>query len=180
MSDPVDDLESKDVETIYDALISAGKKDQRELRPRVEAFLTSPEAGLREAALKVLAFYWRLPEHKETAIRALRADPDRDVRGAAAMALGGYPNGNVESLELLLDVALDQQEDESVRDASYSSALIIAGVTKAEYPMGRTFPGFEARANWRLLARLVREFGAPVPKRLEELASSDDPGEAAQ
>jgi hypothetical protein len=171
MSDLIADLESSDLETVYDALISAGKKDRRELRPQVEAFLTNSEPALREAALKVLAFYWRLPEHRETAIRALRDDTDRDVRGAAAMALGGYEDGRSESLQLLLPVTLDATEEESVRDAAYSSALIVAGVSKAEYPMERTFPGFEDRANWHLLARLVREFGAPVPPRLEELSN---------
>lgn len=57
-----------------------------------------------------------------------------------------------------------------MRDAAYSSALIIAGVSKVEYPMERTLPGFEERADWPLLARLVRAFGAAVPDRLDELA----------
>ncbi|MBZ0234588.1 MAG: HEAT repeat domain-containing protein [Deltaproteobacteria bacterium] len=169
MRDLKADLESTDVETVYDALIRAGKTHRRELRPRVEAFLTTSDPGLREAALKVVAFYWRLPEHRDTARRALGEDADPDVRAAAAMALGGYADG-ADELQLLLDVALDAREEESVRDAAYSSALIIAGVSKVEYPMERTLPGFEERADWPLLARLVRAFGAAVPDRLDELA----------
>jgi hypothetical protein len=171
------DFESADLETVYDALITVGKKGRRELRSRVEAFLTHPEPALREAALKVLAFYWRLPEHTATAIRALREDGDRDVRGAAAMALGAYEVGDSDILRLLLDVALDAMEEESVRDAAHSSALIAAGVSKTDYPMERTLPGFEASANWRLLARLLGQLGVPIPKRLEEL-SNRSPDEA--
>lgn len=169
MRDLIADLESSDVETVYDAIISAGKTNRRELRPRIEALLTSSDPGLREAALKTVAFYWRLPEHETTARRALREDIDPDVRAAAAMALGGYPDG-ADALAPLLEVALDANEEEGVRDAAYSSALIVASVSRAEYPMERTIPGFEERANWPLLARVVHAHGADVPKRLRELA----------
>lgn len=170
MSDLLDDLESSDTEAVYDAIISAGKKDRFDLRHMIEPFLSNPDPGLREAALKTLAFYWRLPEYEEIARTKLRDDEDPDVRAAAALALGGYAHGNLDNLPLLLDVTLDADEDEDVRDIAYSSALIVAGVTKREYPMEQTWPGFEARANWRLLARLVEECGAEVPQRLKELA----------
>lgn len=169
MSDLSDDLRSNDVEAIYDAIIDAGKQGRRDLRGEIEPYLTSPDAGLREAALKTLAFYWHLPEHEATAMRALRGERDRDVRAAAAMALADYATRSREALWVLLDAALDEQEDEGVRDMAYSSALIGAGVSKAEYPMGRTTPGFERRADWGLLARLLEARHVALPARLSEL-----------
>lgn len=170
MTDLRDDLRSTDVEVVYDALIDAGKQGHRDLKELVEAFLTHPDGGLREAALKTLAFYWRLPEYRPVAMRMIRDDDDLDVRAAAAMALGGYAGDLPDVLRLLLDVALDADEDESVRDMAYSAALIRAGVSKAEYPMNRTFPGFERRADWRLLLRLVETTGVEVPEKLRALA----------
>jgi hypothetical protein len=41
MTDLIADVESADLETVYDALITAGRKDRRELRSQVEDFLTN-------------------------------------------------------------------------------------------------------------------------------------------
>lgn len=167
-----DDLRSTDVEVVYDAIIDAGKQGRRELRDAVESYLGHADAGLREAALKTLGFYWALPEYEEVAVRAIRDDEDLGVRSAAAMALSGYAGR--EALAVLLEVALDQREDESVRDMAYASALVRAGISKQDYPMRSMFPGFEQRADWKLLARLVATTEVPVPARLRELAGEGE------
>jgi len=155
---------------VHSELIDAGKAGDRARRGFVEAQLGNPVGFVRAAALKVLTSYWEMPEHAETVFKALRDDRDIDVREAAAYALSHYGRGPSRALEAALALVLDDQEDELVRDAAYHSALVIAGVDRAQYPWRSTIPGFEACAEWRLLARLVATCGAVVPAALARRA----------
>jgi hypothetical protein len=176
VSDLDEELESSDREAVYSALIKLGKEDRREYRHKVESFLSSETDFLREAALKVLVFYWRLPDCRDLAIRMVKKGVEPELRQAAAMGLSGYAKGPSEVLDVLLEIALDADDDEYVRDAAYFSALIVAGVTRHELPMKPRLPEFEPRADWRLLARLVEQCGARVPERLKALADGQSTG----
>lgn len=176
-------LDSLDPSTLWCALIQTGKRNRRDLLHRVEEFLSHPDGYVREAALKVVAFYWKLPEYRDYAMDQVRGDEDPRVREAAAMALGDYGRGDSNVLRRLLEVALDPAEAEDVRDAAYHGALTVAGISRAEYPRAYWRPDWEARADWALLARMVRSCGATVPPRLAELASRPrliTPEEAAE
>ncbi len=176
-------LDSLDPSTLWCALIQTGKRNRRDLLHRVEEFLSHPDGYVREAALKVVAFYWKLPEYRDYAMEQVRGDEDPRVREAAAMALGDYGRGDSNVLRRLLEVALDPAEAEDVRDAAYHGALTVAGISRAEYPRAYWRPDWEARADWALLARMVRSCGATVPPRLAELASRPrliTPEEAAE
>lgn len=163
------DLSSPDPEAIYDVLIDLGKRGAVDRRQEVESFLSSDTPFLREAAIKVLAFHWRLDDHEATATRLVVEDPDPDVRAAAAMALGKYAQGDSDILRSLVAICLNPNEDEAVRDAAFTAAQVVAGVSREDYPIKRTLPGFELRADWDLLERLLARCGAPIPDRLREM-----------
>lgn len=171
----LDDLRSTDRETVYDAIISAGKEDRRELLAMIEPFLATPDAGLREAALKTLGFYWGLQAHRTHARLALMNDPDVEVRVAATMALSTLASGPGDDLSLLVAVALAPAEDEWVRDAAYSAALFVAGIPRRDFPLDSRVPGFDTAADWKLLLHWMQRAGAPIPDRLGELAGRDVP-----
>jgi HEAT repeat protein len=166
-----EDLRSTDRETAYDAIITAGKLQRRDLTSTIETFLDSDDPGLREAALKTLGFYLGIQAHRARARVALKADPDIDVRIAAAMALSALASGACEDLSLLVEVALDTAEDEWVRDAAYGAALFVAGISRTEFPIESRVPNFESVADWRLLLQLLERAAASVPPRLRELAA---------
>lgn len=167
------DLNSHDPEIVHSALTAIGKQDRRDLTERVEPFLTHSVEFLREAAIKTLAFYWALPEHRTTALRLARLEPDPDegVRAAAVMGLSRYRTDD-ESIRALLGIALDGAEDERVRDAAYVGLLVASGLPAAHLPRRHRLPGFEARADWPLLAAQVHVAfpSVGVPARLAELA----------
>lgn len=172
-TDPViEGLRSSDEDEMVHAVVVAGKTGRSELRDAIEPFLTSPNEAMREAAIKTLTFYWQIPEHRATAMRLARTEPDPDegVRAAATMGLSKYRDD--EALEMLLAIALDRQEDERVRDAAYVGSLVVAGISIRDFPTPARTPGFEEKADWRLLANLLRQRpNTKIPERLQQLAT---------
>jgi hypothetical protein len=168
---------SEDAEDTYDRLIDIGKEDRRELRPWVESFLDSEVDYLRAGALRTLAFYWRLPEYRGLAALRLMSDPSDEVRQVAAMSLGGYGYASYSpaDMALLVQTALAADSDEVVRDAAYSAALVSSRIPRERYPMTPTIPGFEARADWRLLVEALERVHMEVPERLRALAAQAAP-----
>jgi HEAT repeat protein len=163
-------LTSNDPEDVYDAIIDIGKQGHRELADRVAPFLTTGTPFLREAAVRALVFHLRLPAYQADAVRLLTQDPDGGVRAAAAMGLNTFAMRDRELVGKLVDVALDTGEVEEVRDAAFMSALVGAGIDRAEYPKAAWVPGFDGQADWALLARALRRAGIAVPPRLAERA----------
>ena len=162
---------SVDDDELHSRLIDAGKSGDLSQRAFVEAHLTHPTGFVRAAALRVVTSYWKLAEHEATALRAISDDGDCDVREVAAYGLSNYAKGPSVRLDVLLDVVLDEREDEIVRDAAYHSALVLSGIDRSRYPWQRTIPGFEQKADWALLARLVAACGARVPAPLAQRAA---------
>lgn len=177
MSDPArvaaieEGLASTDPEEVFSALIDIGKHGHRDMVDRVVPYLASTTDFLREAALRTLVFYFHLPEYKADAIRLLDSDPDEGVRQVAAMGLRTFAAKEPALLQHLLTVAVNPAEDDVVRDAAFVSALIAAGIERSEFPMGDWVPGFDAKADWPLLERALREAGIPVPPGVAERAA---------
>jgi HEAT repeat protein len=164
-------LASTNAEDVYDAIIDIGKQGHRELADRVVPYLTSSTDFLREAAVRTLVFHFRLPAHKDDAIRLLDSDPDEGVRQAAAMGLRVFAATDPALLQHLIEVALNTGEDEAVREAAFIAALVAAGIDRKDFPMARWLPGFDANADWSLLARALTAAGIPVPPGVAERAA---------
>lgn len=162
-----------DPDTIHERIIAAGKQDRREPRGWVEGFLTPEADFVRAAALRTLTFYWRLPEHRDLAVRSLCDDPSDEVRIVAAMALGGYGYHEYrdDEMALLVTVALDAAHDEALRDAAFTAELAASRIPREQYSVDATIPGFEANARWELLVEAPERVGMRAPDRLHELAS---------
>jgi hypothetical protein len=158
-----------DPEDLYDFLIHAGKSQRLDLQPRVESFLTDGHGSLRAAAIRVLTFYWKLTAHTPTALSLLTADPDPEVREAAAYGLS-QAHGDPAAIRALLDVVLASGEEDSVRDAAFHSVLVLCEVPRDDYPWEPLVPGFDAKADWGLLARCLHARGLSVPAELERRA----------
>jgi hypothetical protein len=170
VSDPmvaiVAGLASSNLEEVHDAIIDIGKHGRRELVARVVPYLTSATALLREAALRTLVFHLHLEDHRADAMRMLAGDPDEGVREAAAMGLGCFATRDRALLELLVEVALDQFEQDTVRAAALLAALDAAGIGPAEFPRERALPDFETRADWALLATVLHRAGFEIAPAL--------------
>ncbi|MEZ4462930.1 MAG: HEAT repeat domain-containing protein [bacterium] len=175
MNDLLEAMRSNDRERICDAIITAGKESRRELRPEIEAHLMNADAQIRAEAIKTLGFYWAIPEHHETARAMLEFDVEEDVREMAALALSAYVDRRAEDLELLLRIVTSDTESEWLRDAVYDTAVVRAGLPRRQLAINtRRVPGFEQKADWKLLARLVETCGELLPPRLRELAALGD------
>jgi hypothetical protein len=161
-------LASEDPEDVYDAIIDIGKQRHHELVSRVVPYLASPTGFLREAALRTLVFHLHLPEYKADAIRMLDRDADEGAREAAAMGLSFFAMKDPELLQHLVRVAINTSEEDSVRAAAFLSALDAAGLKPGEFPKARALPGFETRADWGLLARVLSRAGHAVPPEVVE------------
>lgn len=169
-----DELASDDPEDVFSALVDIGKQGLRDLVDRVVPHLSSETDFLREAALRTLVFRFHLPEYKADAIRMLDSDPDEGVRSVAAMGLARFATDDPGLLQHLLEVALTDSEEDSVRHAAYISALVASGgITRAELPMGDWVPGFDAKADWPLLERALRTQEIPVPPGVAERAERE-------
>jgi len=161
-------LASPDPEDVYDAIIAIGKQPHRELVARVVPYLASPTGFLREAALRTLVFHLHMAEYKADAIRMLDTDPDEGAREAAAMGLSFFAMKDAELLQHLVRVAINTSEEDTVRAAAFLSALDAAGLKPGEFPKARALPGFETRADWGLLARVLSRAGHAVPPEVVE------------
>jgi hypothetical protein len=159
-------LAASDPEHVHDAIIDIGKQGHRELIPRVAPYLSSSTGFLREAALRALVFHLRVAEYKADAVRMLANDADDGVREAAAMGLGFFATRDRTLLEFLVEVALDQTEQDTVRAAAFVSALDAAGVEPAEFPRERALPDFDATANWPLFATVLHRAGFAITPAL--------------
>jgi HEAT repeat protein len=159
-------LASTNPEDVYDAIIDIGKQGHRELVDRVVPFLTSPTAFLREAAIRTLAFHLRLPAYQAEAVRLLDHDPDAGVRAAAAMGLNTFAMKDPALVGHLAEVALRPDEAEAVRESAFLSALVGAGIDRSEFPRADWVPGFDAKADWALLARALGRAGIAIPPAL--------------
>jgi hypothetical protein len=168
-------LQSSDPEDVYDAIIDIGKQGRGELAGLVVPYLTSPRGFLRDAALRTLTFYLGLAEHKATALQALDRDADPDVREAAAMGLGRFAGQDRGVLARLLQVAVNRDEEDTVRAAAFLAALVAAGIERAEYPRDAVIPGFERKANWALLALALSRAGIAVPPEVAALLPATEP-----
>jgi HEAT repeat protein len=159
-------LASADPEDVYDAIIDIGKQGHPELVDRVVPYLTSATPFLREAAVRALVFHLRLPAYKAEALRMLDADPDPGVRAAAAMGLNTFAMKDPALVQHLVEVALKTDEREAVRESAFISALVGAGIERSEFPRADWIPGFDAKADWALLARALGRAGIPIPAGL--------------
>ncbi len=155
-------LASGDLDLIFDALMDAGKDGHQELRADVEPFLEHPEGELRGAAIRVLAFYWQLPEYRERADQLWREDADEEVRGAALMSWATYyrETGDPDVMQVLVDLLTDDEEVEDVRAIAWPSLLAVSGLPKSEWPDRTAVYGdIDDGVDWGLVDKLLEQIG---------------------
>lgn len=163
--------ETDTLDDLHDQLIDAGKLELRERLPWVAAHLDHSVDFVRAAALRAVAFYWRLPGFRAVARARLTDDPSAEVRAVAATCLGGYGYlaYSPDELLALVDKALDSSEDDTVRAAAFSAALVASRVPRQDYPVARALLDFETRAPWGLLIDALARVALDVPARLRDL-----------
>lgn len=112
---------------IYHAIQAFGEANFQEARPEVEQLLQNEDPELRFVALKVLACYWNLNEHWQTARWVLEHDADEDCRFRAATALSCLKRDTQDSqtLKVLAHVVQNEQEKLVVRESAYAAMKAI-------------------------------------------------------
>jgi hypothetical protein len=149
-------LSDPDEDEVYSTLINIGKGYHTGLKEDVEKFLAHSNIELRSGAIRVLGFYWRLPEYKEKAWEMFIHDPDDWVRAGALMAWIGYheDSGDKSILKKLHEVLINKQEDESIRKTAYTGIFVVSTLQAPNWP--NTFiDDIDAEADWELVKRLV-------------------------
>src|SRR5580698_4393188 len=81
---------STDPQARYSAIIAIGKSSLTNLAPAIEPYLVDSDPELRSAAIRTLAFYWRLPQFRSVAERMMREEPDELTRSVAVMGWAAY------------------------------------------------------------------------------------------
>ncbi|MHB2021227.1 MAG: hypothetical protein ACYCW6_30205 [Candidatus Xenobia bacterium] len=144
----------------YDAIIDIGKEWVQELKEEIVPYLDSEDEQLRSAAIRVLGFYWTLPEFRERAWRMFMSGPDLDTRRVALMSWGQYhcDTHDSEVLGRLGNIFTDPNEDAGIRGMAYTSAQDVAGVPG----LGRTHLRRETRAE--VIGSAAQEAGRAVGK----------------
>jgi hypothetical protein len=166
-------LRSATDDTRYSALIAIGKAGLRGLAPEIEPYLVDEDSELRSAAIRTLAFYWRMPEHRATAATMMRDEPDPSARAVAVMAWATYDlHANVgATLRRLYEIVIDDTQPKIVRAAAYDSFFAVhlptdQGAPRAAMTAGRPVEdGFD----WRRLDEAMRAAAADLPSE-EDLA----------
>ena len=102
----------------------------------MEAFLCHPDPQLRYIALNVLTIHWGCAEHRKTCELFAQNDPDPDNRRMGVAGIGALLDGTRDALALafLLGVFRNAREEDTVREAAYSSVLYVLGAPVSEQP----------------------------------------------
>jgi len=126
--------QSRDIDDLYAALIRAGKEKLVGLRDVVQPLLQHQDPEIRGGALQTLAFFWRLPEYRESIFDYVK-DVDPSVRSWALHAWAGYRAGtrDRDSIGRLWIILRNDDEDIDVRQSAFLGMLTIYGVSSEEY-----------------------------------------------
>lgn len=146
-----------DDDEVYSAMIKIGKSFYRELKDDIVPFLQNANVELRSGAIRVLAFYWKLPEYKEIALTLFNNDTDSTVRADALMAwVGYYKNSNDKAvLKKLYDIMINKHEEHEIRAQAYSGLLFVAGLPKENWP-DIFVDDVDTDADWNLINQIIQ------------------------
>jgi len=154
-------LRSPRAEDRADAVVDIGKRGMRNMCKDIEAVVDDPDPIVREAAIRVLAFYWKLPAYKERALQMSQRDPDEETRMVALMAWADYFNNtrDAEIARYLYGVMRDQTEQEMVRAMAYTCFLAVCGVPSRDRPrrVMQLDKTVDETIDWNRAERLLKE-----------------------
>jgi hypothetical protein len=150
-------LRSSDEAEIYSALIAIGKQDLRAHEREVAGFLDHSSARLRSAAIRVLGFYWALPDYRDRAAQLARSEADTDARSVAIMSWCAYYAGTKDPgiLRELYAWFSDKSLSRDIREAAYSGMMVVAGIPAAERARALPRGPFDDSIDWDLVRRML-------------------------
>ena len=155
---------STDPQARYSAIIAIGKASLTTLAPAIDPYLRDGDPELRSAAIRTLAFYWRLPQYRPVAEKMMREEPDELTRSVAVMGWAGYATASkdLETLRRLYEIIIDDTEATPVRDQAYLNFFVVylpsaVGRPKSAYHVDQRFEG---GVDWARLDAAMQESGA--------------------
>lgn len=153
--------------TRYSAMIAIGKAGLSGLAPEIEPYLADADSELRSAAIRTLAFYWRVPKHRETAALMMRDELDPSARAVAVMAWASYDlHANVDStLRRLYEIVIDDTQPKLVRATAYHSFFGVHLPPNQDAPRSPMVSGraVEDGIDWSRLDEAMHAAGADLP-----------------
>lgn len=159
-------LKNNDEDQLLHHLTNLGKRIQIEraekniLKVEIEKLLDHPSEIIREAAIRVLGFYWALPEYRETALNMFQNDLDEDVQTTALMAWAStYKNtNNKDVISFLYKIAKDISYNMPIRIEAYANIFTVSNIPASSWPK-TTFEWkyFEKEANWELVKDIIKQ-----------------------
>ncbi len=147
-----------------DAIVDIGKRGLREMHKDIEPLIADPDPPVREAAIRVLGFYWKLPSYKERALQMSQQDPDEETRMVALMAWADYFNAtrDAEIAKYLYRVMRDPSEPEMVRAMAYTCFLAVCGIPSKDRPrrVMQLDKTVDETIDWHRVEQLLNECSA--------------------
>lgn len=122
-------LDGTDLDAIVRELIGIGKAGEREYHDDVVRFLDHQDWAVRGAAIRVLAFYWRLPAYRDTALTMALNDPDEEVQADALLGWSSQFEGTRDpaALQIAERLLRDANRDDLVRAEALRAIYRICG-----------------------------------------------------
>jgi hypothetical protein len=159
-------LQNATDDTRYGAIIAIGKSGLSELAPHIEPYLVDADSALRSAAIRTLAFYWRVPRHRETAAAMMYGEPDPSARAVAVMGWATYDlhKSIGSTLRRLYAIVIDDTQPKIVRASAYDAFFAVylpthQGAPKSPMVVGRPI---EDEVDWSRLDEAMRATGADL------------------
>jgi len=134
----------------YSAMISIGKEGLKQHEKRIAGYLSETDTELRSAAIRVLAFYWRLPAYRDVAASMMH-DSDDHVRAVAVMSWASYSlhSRDPDTMRTLYQTLVDDNQPRRVRGMAYNSFFTVYQPTKAPRVNNRAATAVDGISVWR-------------------------------
>ncbi|MBY8961758.1 hypothetical protein KJK34_03225 [Flavobacterium sp. D11R37] len=151
---------------LFDILSNLGKRielnntEKSILKKEIEKFLNSESEILREVSLRVLGFYWALPEYKDIAIKIFNKDSDDDVRATALMSWSNLQRNtnNLSSISFLKKLVEDKSLSPFIRLEAYSNIFVISNLHPSSWPKTNIdFKHIDEEIDWKLIDEILKE-----------------------
>lgn len=156
----------QDGDELYSILIDCGKnfdlnKEQKdELKYNILEYCNHEDTIVRSAAIRVLCFYWGMPEFREKAFEIFaNEEEDNETRSDALMSWANTyrKTNNRKVVEFLIQVLQDKNKDMMIRSGAYRHIFNVSFIEPKDWPKRLDWDNFDAEIDWNLLNSILQE-----------------------
>lgn len=153
-------------DTIYNILMDCGKiyqltqGEKSELKYTILEYCDHPDDIVRSAAIRVLCFYWGMPEFREKAFEIFANEAEDDeTRSDALMSWANTyrKTNNRKIIDFLIQVLKDKSKDMMIRSGAYRDIFNVSLLEPKDWPKRLDWNNFDEEIDWGLLNKILEE-----------------------